>query len=186
MSQQVSAALSLAPAVCFEQIRKRNGGVVSFDAKKITDAILNAARATGEFGRSEARRLAIRVLSLVQTMIEHPVSEVEEIQDLVEVVLLASPHKKTAKAYILYREQHAPIRKMTREADVKIIDQYLGHLDWKIAENSSMSYSLQGLNHYISGEISKIYWLNAIYPRRARRLGLEGQVMLKVLISASG
>ncbi|MDJ0801857.1 MAG: ribonucleoside triphosphate reductase [Desulfobacterales bacterium] len=178
MSQQPAAVLSLAPVINFQQIRKRNGTVVAFDAKKITDAILNAARATGEFGRAEARRLTIRVLSLAQTVFEHPIPEVEEIQDLVEDVLLASPHKKTAKAYILYREQHALIRKMTREADVKIIDQYLGHLDWKIEENSNMSYSLQGLNHYISGEISKTYWLNAIYPQEVREAHEAGDLHL--------
>ena len=131
MSQNPAAVVSLTSTVNFQQIRKRNGDLVPFNAKKITDAILNAARATGEFDRPEARRLTIRVLSLAQAVIEHPVPEVEEIQDLVEDALLASAHKKTAKAYILYREQHALIRKMTREADVKIIDQYLGHLDWK-------------------------------------------------------
>ena len=178
MSQNAAALVSLAPIVSFQQIRKRNGDVVPFNAKKITDAILNAAQATGEFDRSEARRLTIRVLSLAQTMFEHPIPEVEEIQDLVEDVLLASAHKNTAKAYILYREQHALIRKMTREADVKIIDQYLGHLDWKIEENSNMSYSLQGLNHYISSEISKTYWLNAIYPREVREAHEAGDLHL--------
>lgn len=178
MSQHPSAVVPLAPAVSFQQIRKRSGDVVAFDAKKITDAILNAARATGEFDRAEARRLTIRVLSLAQTLIEHPIPEVEEIQDLVEDVLLASPNKKTAKAYILYREQHALIRKMTREADVKIIDQYLERLDWKIEENSNMSYSLQGLNHYISSEISKTYWLNAIYPREVREAHEAGDLHL--------
>ena len=178
MSQNPAAVVSLEPVVSFQQIRKRNGDVVPFAAQKITAAILNAARATGDFDHSEARRLTIRVLSLAQAVIEHPVPEVEEIQDLVEDVLLASAHKKTAKAYILYREQHALIRKMTHEADVKIIDQYLEHLDWKIEENSNMSYSLQGLNHYISSEISKTYWLNAIYPREVREAHEAGDLHL--------
>ncbi len=178
MSQNPAAVVSLAPVVSFQQIRKRNGDVVPFKARKITDAILSAARATGEFDRSQARRLTIRVLSLAQAVIEHPIPEVEEIQDLVEDVLLASPHKKTAKAYILYREQHALIRKMTREADVRIIDQYLGRLDWKIEENSNMSYSLQGLNHYISSEISQTYWLNAIYPQEVREAHEAGDLHL--------
>jgi len=178
MSHNPAAVVALAPTVNFQQIRKRNGNVVTFDAKKITDAILNAARATGEFDRSEARRLTIRVLSLAQAVIEHQTPEVEEIQDLVEDVLLASSHKKTAKAYILYREQHALIRKMTRQADVRIIEKYLGHLDWKIEENSNMSYSLQGLNHYISSEISKTYWLNAIYPQEVREAHESGDLHL--------
>nr|MDJ0811356.1 ribonucleoside triphosphate reductase [Desulfobacterales bacterium] len=186
MSQQPSAVVSLAPAVSFQQIRKRNDDVVPFNAGKIIDAIFNAARATGEFDRSEARRLTIRVLSLAQAVVEHSIPEVEEIQDLVEDVLLASPHKKTAKAYILYREQHALIRKMTREADVKIIDQYLGKLDWKIEENSNMSYSLQGLNHYVSSEISKTYWLNAIYPQEVREAHEAGDLHLHDLSLLSG
>jgi ribonucleoside-triphosphate reductase len=178
MSQNPATVVSLAPSVHFRQIRKRNGDIVPFSAKKITDAVLNAAQATGEFDRPEACRLTIRVLSLAQALMEDSIPEVEEIQDLVEDVLLASPHKKTAKAYIIYREQHALIRKMTREADVKIIDQYLGHLDWKIEENSNMSYSLQGLNHYVSSEISKTYWLNAIYPREVREAHEAGDLHL--------
>jgi anaerobic ribonucleoside-triphosphate reductase len=178
MSHTPAAVVSLSPSVSFQQIRKRNNHIVPFAAGKITAAIMKAARATGEFERPEARRLTIRVLSLAQTVIEHPIPEVEEIQDLVEDVLLTSSYKKTAKAYILYREQHALIRRMTREADVKIIDQYLSHLDWKIEENANMSYSLQGLNHYISSEISKTYWLNAIYPREVREAHESGDLHL--------
>lgn len=91
-------------------------------------------------------------------------------------MLLASPYKKTAKAYILYREQHAMIRRMVQEADVKIIDRYLGRMDWQIEENSNMSYSLQGLNNYISSEISKAYWLNVIYPDEVRRAHESGDL----------
>ncbi len=156
------------PIQLFQQIKKRNGQIVQFKAQKITDALVKAAEVTKEFDSKEAKRLTIRVLGLAQTVLEDQVPEVEELQDLVEEVLLASPHKKTAKAYILYREQHALIRKMASEADVRIIDQYLSHLDWKIEENSNMGYSLQGLNHYIASEISKTYWLNAIYSQEVR------------------
>jgi len=92
--------------VVFRTIRKRNKSVSTFDAGKITNAILKAAKVTGEFAMPEARRLTIRVLSLAQTVMSKETLEVEEIQDLVEEVLLASPYKRTAKAYILYREQH--------------------------------------------------------------------------------
>jgi len=93
-------------------IRKRNKSVTAFDADKITEAIFKAARVTGEFDKPEARRLTIRVLGLAQAVIDHEIPEVEEVQDLVEEVLLASPFKKTAKAYILYREQHTNIRRI--------------------------------------------------------------------------
>ena len=155
-------------SVGFHYIRKRSGETVSFQFQKIADAIHKAAEATGEFDQAEARRLTIRVLSLAQTVIEHEIPEVEEIQDLVEEVLLSSPHKKTAKAYVLYREQHSLIRKIARNADMRIVDRYLERADWKIEENSNMNYSLQGLNHYISSEISKTYWLNAIYSPEVR------------------
>lgn len=178
MLDHSTSALSHIPTVAFQQIRKRNGKVVAFDAGKITEALHKAAAATGEFEAAEARRLTVRVLSLALTVIGSEVPEVEEIQDLVEEVLLASSHKKTAKAYILYREQHALMRRMAQEADVKIIDQYLSHLDWKIEENANMGYSLQGLNHYISSEISKTYWLHAIYPEAVRAAHEAGDLHL--------
>lgn len=79
-------------------------------------------------------------------------------------VLIGSPFYKTAKAYILYREQHSQIRVIAYRANVGLVDSYLRKLDWKIKENSNMSYSLQGLNNYMSSHASSTYWLNKIYP----------------------
>lgn len=172
------AAAAVSPELFFNHIRKRNGIVTPFQAEKITGAILKAAQATGEFDQPEARRLTVWVLGLAKALVENEIPEVESIQDLVEEVLLSSPHKKTAKAYILYREQRSLARKLAEEADVRIIDQYLERLDWKIEENSNMSYSLQGLNHYISSEISKTYWLNAIYPPEVRAAHEAGDLHL--------
>ncbi|MGW8160965.1 MAG: ATP cone domain-containing protein, partial [Desulfobulbales bacterium] len=96
MSESIALqAVEPAPVV-FRSLRKRNKSLAPFDAGKITDAILKAANATGEFGKPEAKRLTIRVLSLAQAVIDDEVPEVEELQDLVEEVLLASPYKKTA------------------------------------------------------------------------------------------
>lgn len=159
-----------------QKIRKRNGRVVPFAADKITMAILKAGRATGEFGGPEARRLTIRVLALAQTMLPNATLEVETIQDLVEEVLLASPYKKTAKAYILYRDQHARIREMVHKADVNLIESYLERLDWQVEENSNMAYSLQGLNNYIASEVSKVYWLNKIYTPEVRQAHQRGDL----------
>ncbi len=160
----------------FAQIRKRDGRIEDFDSAKITAAILKAGRATGEFGEAEARRLTIRVLSLAQAIFEDDLPTVEGVQDIVEEVLLASPFKRTAKAYILYRDQHARIREMVKKADVDLIEQYLRRLDWKVRENSNMSYSLQGLNNYISSEISKTYWLNKIYTPEIREAHTAGDI----------
>lgn len=157
----------------FKKIRKRDGRVVEFDAEKITNAIAKAGKATGEFDRKIAEKLTLRVLNLAQQIIKGTPT-VEQIQDIVEEVLLTSPYRKTAKAYILYREQHAKIREIAAKANVDLIEQYLKRIDWQVNENSNMTYSLQGLNHYISSEISKIYWLNKIYPPEIREAHLNG------------
>jgi ribonucleoside-triphosphate reductase len=94
---------------------------------------------------------------------------VEQIQDVVEQVLLASPFKKTTKAFILYRDQHTRNREMTKKARVDQMDSYLNRLDRKVRENSNMGFSLQGLNHYVSSEDSKIYWPNKIYAPEVRQ-----------------
>jgi ribonucleoside-triphosphate reductase len=165
---------SPAPPAAFTSIRKRDGRIADFDAGKITSAILKAGRASGEFGEETARKLTIRVLGLMQLTAQGDVPTVEDIQDVVEDVLLTSTFKKTAKAYILYRDQHARIREMVKKADVDLIDNYLEKLDWKVKENSNMAYSLQGLNNYISSEVSKTYWLNKIYTAEVREAHSSG------------
>ena len=154
-----------------ESIKKRDGRVVDFDSSKITAAIAKAGNATAEFEEKEARKLTLRVLTLAHELKLDPVPEVEEIQDIVEAVLLDSPFFKTAKAYILYREQHAQIRQITTRANVDLVNHYIQKLDWKIKENSNMCYSLQGLNNYISSEVTSEYWLNSIYPPEIRQPG---------------
>ena len=105
-----------------------------------------------------------------------PLPEVEEIQDIVEEILLGSPFKKTAKAYILYRAQHAQIREISAKATTDLVEQYIKKLDWKINENSNMSYSLQGLNNYISSEVTSEYWQNCIYPPEIRAAHKNGDL----------
>ncbi len=160
----------------FNYILKRDGKKVRFNAEKITNAIAKAGTATGEFDYRVARMLTLKVLSLAEEVIKDRVPTVEEIQDIVEEVLLASVYRKTAKAYILYRDQHARIREITTKADIALVDQYLRQLDWQVHENSNMAFSLQGLNNYISSEVSKIYWLNKIYPPEIRDAHLSGDL----------
>lgn len=152
----------------FTNIRKRNGEIVVFDPSKINQAIYKAAQATGEFGQDVAINLGEEVINIATITITNDIPNVERIQDIVEYVLLSSPYKKTAKAYIIYRDQHARIRETVSAAGVKLIDQYLQKLDWQVNENSNMAYSLQGLNNYIASEVSKTYWLNNIYPTEIR------------------
>jgi anaerobic ribonucleoside-triphosphate reductase len=160
----------------FENIKKRDGRVVPFDSSKITAAIAKAGSATGEFGEKEAKKLTLRVLTLAHELKLDPAPEVEQIQDIVEAVLLDSPFFKTAKAYILYREQHAQIRQITTKANVDLVNHYIQKLDWKINENSNMCYSLQGLNNYISSEVTSEYWLNSIYPPEIRKAHKNGDL----------
>lgn len=160
----------------FTQLRKRNGKIVSFNREKITRAIYLAGQATGEFGQDIADVLSLRVMNLIIQLITDEIPDVEKIQDIVEEVLLASPYKKTAKAYIIYRDQHSRIRELTSKAGVQLIDQYLDKLDWQVNENSNMAYSLQGLNNYIASEISKTYWLNKIYPPEIRQAHVSGDL----------
>ncbi|PKN72986.1 MAG: ribonucleoside triphosphate reductase [Deltaproteobacteria bacterium HGW-Deltaproteobacteria-10] len=156
------------------KIKKRDGRLVKFNAEKITNAIAKAGFATGEFDLQEARKLTIKVLNLAEKLFDSKVLNVEEIQDIVEEVLLQSSYRKTTKSYIIYRDQHARLRDITNKMEVDLVDQYLKKADWKINENSNMDYSLQGLNNYISSEVSKVYWLNEIYTPEIKKAHNEG------------
>jgi ribonucleoside-triphosphate reductase len=156
------------------KIRKRDGRLVKFNAEKITNAIAKAGAATGEFDIKEARKLTIKVLNLAEKLFDGKILSVEEIQDVVEEVLLQTPYRKTAKSYIIYRDQHSRLRDIANRMEVDLVDQYLKKLDWKINENSNMDYSLQGLNNYISSEVSKVYWLNEIYSPEIHKAHTEG------------
>jgi ribonucleoside-triphosphate reductase len=162
--------------VVFHNIKKRDGRIVEFESSKITTALAKAGKASGEFDVREARKLTLRVLTLAHELRLGPLPEVEEIQDIVERVLLDSPFLMTAKAYILYREQHAQIRNITTKAHVDLVENYLQKLDWKIKENSNMCYSLQGLNNYISSDVTAEYWLSRIYPPEIRRAHKNGDM----------
>ena len=155
-------------------IKKRDGREVAFNAEKITDAIAKAGAATGEFDVATARQLTIRVLNLAEQLFNGNVMDVESIQDIVEEVLLSSSYRKTAKSYIIYRDQHARLREIANTMEVDLVDQYLQKIDWKINENSNMDFSLQGLNNYISSEVSKVYWLNKIYTPEIKQAQTDG------------
>ena len=157
-------------------IEKRDGKIVAFEAGKITQALSKAGNATGEFDELVAKGLTIKVLNLAEPIYGHIAGppNVEEIQDIVEEVLFSSTYRLTAKAYIIYREQHARVREIANKASVDLVDQYLKRTDWRVNENSNMAFSLQGLNNYVSSEITKIYWLDEIYSPDIRDAHLQG------------
>ncbi|HNS31436.1 MAG TPA: ribonucleoside triphosphate reductase [bacterium] len=160
----------------FDRIKKRNGEVVKFDANKISAAIYKAGLATGEFELDIAKKLTLRVLDLAIDIVGDRTPAVEEIQDIVEDVLITSPYKKTAKAYIIYRDQHTKLREITTKANLDLVNQYLNKKDWRVNENSNMSFSLQGLNNYVASEVTKTYWLNSIFPPEIRLAYINGDL----------
>lgn len=161
----------------FTSIIKRNGAEVPFKKEKITSAITKAGKATGEFDEKTAAELTEKVLKHAEKIVDN-LPTVEQIQDMVELVLMQSKFKETAKAYILYREQHTEMRAFATAASIGLVDQYLGKMDWQVKENSNMGYSLQGLNNYIFSEVSKTYWLHKIYPKEVRQAYENGDLHL--------
>lgn len=157
-----------------KKIRKRSGEVVPFDSHKITVAVQKAGQATGEFELAEAERLTKQVMERINRNLSQDLPTVEQVQDLVEEVLMESPYRKTARAYIIYRDQHARLREVVDQSNVDIIDQYLNNHDWQVKENSNMTYSLQGLNNYVSGWVNNVYWLNKIYSPEIKEAHQSG------------
>ena len=160
----------------YKSIKKRDGRTAKFDRKKIEKAIEKAGLETGEFDAAQAVELTDKVLGVLETRNQKRLPSVEDIQDIVEDTLIDSKFKKTAKAYIIYRDQHKKLREITSNAHVDLIDKYLENLDWKVNENSNMGYSLQGLNNYVSAEITKTYWLDKIYTSKIGQAHKEGDL----------
>ncbi len=152
---------------------KRTGEKVPFDPAKIRVAIAKAGKATGELDEAEPERLT----RIVVAQIPDDIATVEQIQDLVEQTLMESRHHKTAKAYILYREQHRKLRDLKTLLDPReTIQKYLEKLDWRVNENSNTSYSLQGLNMHLATSVVSRYWLNEVYPPEVRDAHVNGDM----------
>ncbi len=147
-------------------VRKRDGKLEPFDQERITTAIWKAAKAVGGKDREQARHVSDEVMAELKSHFgEDGVPTVEEIQDLVEKSLIENGHAQTAKAYILYRKQHQDMRELAALlSSADLVDQYLEIEDWRVKENCNMSYSLQGLNNYLSSTVIAKYWISRIYP----------------------
>ena len=155
------------------KVIKRDGQQVEFDADKIRIAIQKAGLATGEFGEAEAFELTRLVVVALERQGASIVVHVEGIQDTVEDVLL-SAWRKTGRAYIVYREQHAQMRVIGGQMKNRLVESYLGKMDWQVTENANMSYSLQGLNNYVASEVTKNYWIERVYPREVGEAHRQG------------
>jgi ribonucleoside-triphosphate reductase len=148
------------------KIKKRDGKIVDFNPVRITEAIWKAAQAVGGKDYKKAAELTDKVIAILEIELKRSeIPTVEQVQDVVEKVIIEDGHVKTAKAFILYRKQHQDMREIGGLLkDIDVVDDYLSMLDWKVNENSNMSYSLQGLNVYATESIISHYWLNKIYP----------------------
>jgi anaerobic ribonucleoside-triphosphate reductase len=147
-------------------VRKRDGRLEPFDQERITNAIWKAAKAVGGKDREQAKCISDQVVAALKNRFgEDGCPTVEEIQDLVEKMLIENGNARTAKAYILYRKQHQDLRELAALlSSSDLVDQYLDIEDWRVKENSNMSYSLQGLNNYVSSAVIAKYWISRIYP----------------------
>ena len=145
---------------------KRDGEIAEFTVKKISDAISKAFNATEKlYNEDIINLLALRVTSDFQGKVKDGVISVEDIQDSVEHVLEQTGYTDVAKAYILYRKNREKIRNMKSTIlDYKeIVDSYVKEEDWRVKENSTVTYSVGGLILHNSGSITANYWLSEVY-----------------------
>lgn len=159
------------------KVIKRNGMEEEFNKEKITNAVYKAFKAVDEGEYHEAMSIADEVTKYIEENF-NGYANVEQIQDIVEQFLIRGGFAKAAKAYILYRKQHQDMREFKNMfMDIeKMVDEYIGKLDWRVNENSNMSYSLQGLNNHIASTITANYWLNKIYPKEVRDAHVNGDL----------
>jgi len=159
-------------------VRKRDGRLEPFDQERITAAIWKAAKAVGGKDRELARNLSNQVVAeLEQRFGVDGCPTVEEIQDVVEKMLIENGRAQTAKAFILYRKQHQDMRELAALlSSADLVDQYLEIEDWRVKENSNMSYSLQGLNNYLSSTVIAKYWISRIYPSKIADSHFSGEI----------
>ncbi|MBE5734239.1 MAG: ribonucleoside triphosphate reductase [Clostridiales bacterium] len=148
------------------QVRKRDGKLVEFDLSKITTALTKAFNAKQiDYTADILNTLALRVSADFSKKIKDGVINVEDIQDSAEVVLIQSGYVDVAKSYILYRKQREKVRniKSTIVDYKKVVDDYLKVADWRVKENSTVTYSVGGLILSNSGAVTANYWLSEVY-----------------------
>ncbi|MFP4117845.1 MAG: ribonucleoside triphosphate reductase [Candidatus Woesearchaeota archaeon] len=160
----------------FMKIEKRDGSVTDFNRDNITEAIFQAAKAVGGHDRETSIDLTEKVLYFMKGSLGKKIPNVEDVQDAVEQVLIEEGHAKTAKAYILHREQHKKLRenKKIMFDVVDVMDGYLRQSDWRVNENSNMNYSHSGLLLHIAGSVIANYTLNNVYPSKIAEAHKKG------------
>ncbi|MDE2564467.1 MAG: ribonucleoside triphosphate reductase, partial [Burkholderiales bacterium] len=166
----------------------RDGRRRPFDADRIVSALTRAGAASGEFDACGAADLAAAgVLPRLQEAGADALP-VEALQDVVEAVLFDAGHRRTLRAYTLYREQHRRLREARQSlVDVQAtMDEYLQQRDWRIHANANQGWSLGGLMLNVSGKVVANYWLDHVYPPEAGRAHREADLHIHDLDMLSG
>jgi ribonucleoside-triphosphate reductase len=160
---------------------RRDGSTVKFDKARITEAVWKAAESVGGTDKDIAEQLADKVVEALEGRFnDKKPPQVEEIQDIVEKILIENGHAKTAKAFILYREQHAKIRD-TKSTFVDVentINSYVNQEDWRVKENSNEQYSFSGLLLYAAGKVMANYNLTQMYTPAIAEAHKNGYIHL--------
>ncbi|MBR3778912.1 MAG: ribonucleoside triphosphate reductase [Clostridia bacterium] len=171
------------------RVVKRDGKVTGFNISKISDAIKKAFDACGrQYNDNIIDFLALKVTSDFEPKIADGVVAVEDIQDSVETVLVQAGYADVAKAYILYRRQREKVRNLSSTMlDYKgLVDNYLQINDWRVKENSTVTYSVGGLILSNSGAITANYWLSEIYDDEVANAHRTGDIHLHDLSMLTG
>lgn len=158
------------------KVLKRDGRIVSFKREKIVDAIQRAGQSTGELTGDDVKLLAhIVITEIIYESGEEPI-RIEQIQDKVEEVLMRRGYYKTAKAYILYRENRRQLRAIKNYITPASVEKYLQQGTWEVHENANIGYSVQGLKSFLAGKAEAEYWLSKVYPQKIANLHRNGAV----------
>lgn len=171
------------------KVIKRDGAVADFDIAKISSAISKAFDALNkETHPTVIDLLALKVTSDFEGKIKDGLIAVEDIQDSVESVLSQAGYADVAKAYILYRKQREKVRNMKSTIlDYKeLVDSYVKVSDWRVKENSTVTYSVGGLILSNSGAITANYWLSEVYDEEIANAHRNGDIHLHDLSMLTG
>ncbi|MBR5527831.1 MAG: ribonucleoside triphosphate reductase, partial [Clostridia bacterium] len=171
------------------RVNKRDGKIADFDISKISEAIKKAFEACErQFNDNIIDFLALKVTSDFEPKIENDLVAVEDIQDSVETVLVQAGYADVAKAYILYRRQREKLRNLKSTIlDYKeLVDQYVKNIDWRVKENSTVTYSVGGLILNNSGAITANYWLSEIYDDEIAQAHKNADIHLHDLSMLTG
>jgi len=170
-------------------VTKRDGKIADYDISKISSALKKAFDACGrQYNDNIIDFLALKVTSDFEPKIDNGMIHVEEIQDSAETVLVQAGYADVAKSYILYRRQREKLRNMgSTYLDYKeIVDQYVKNLDWRVKENSTVTYSVGGLILSNSGAITANYWLSEIYDDEISKAHQNADIHLHDLSMLTG